>query len=287
MKLPSQRKLRKSAAKSLEQSRQNAADSPVRAQLQEKLDLAAATTDKLAQETALMGAVEAAEAHDGPRDRRWKEWLDQRMAQMQDSGALVRGEWLGHVAHVQLFTDRVVFAEDGRLFVEDVDEHLSASLQTAGEITARPTLTRMAIGSVLPGTALIPGLAFQKRSDNRQLFFVLEHPRWCKIVELDPDAFSTANSLRVKVNQVAAKAGHDREEPSPVEAETPAEDVAQATSTRYLDELERLGALKDSGLLTAEEFDAQKARILGSTAGEAAPAARRPSAGFKRMRKSD
>jgi hypothetical protein len=31
------------------------------------------------------------------------------------------------------------------------------------------------------------------------------------------------------------------------------------------DELEKLGQLKDKGILTQEEFDAQKAKILGTT----------------------
>ena len=39
--------------------------------------------------------------------------------------------------------------------------------------------------------------------------------------------------------------------------------VAAAPAVDVLDELTKLGALKESGVLTQEEFDAQKARLLG------------------------
>ena len=49
-----------------------------------------------------------------------------------------------------------------------VDEFVEAQVYQDGEIqiTQRPTLTRMAAGAILPGSALIPGLAFQKKKKN-------------------------------------------------------------------------------------------------------------------------
>ena len=38
---------------------------------------------------------------------------------------------------------------------------------------------------------------------------------------------------------------------------------AQADSTQQYDELEKLGQLKDQGILTQEEFNAKKKQILG------------------------
>jgi hypothetical protein len=40
--------------------------------------------------------------------------------------------------------------------------------------------------------------------------------------------------------------------------------AAPAPQEDYISQLERLGALKDQGVLTEEEFQAQKAKILGS-----------------------
>ncbi len=67
------------------------------------------------------------------------------------------------------------------------------------------------MGSVLPGTALIPGLAFKKTEDNRELYFVVEHPKWAKIVQLAPNAQGTAQNLAIQLNQAAASIAYDRQ----------------------------------------------------------------------------
>jgi hypothetical protein len=59
-------------------------------------------------------------------------------------------------------------------------------------------------------------------------------------------------------NQEEAAAGQV-EEP-----EQPAATEPSGLSEPALDELGKLGALKDQGVLTQEEFDAQKAKILAS-----------------------
>jgi L-fucose isomerase-like protein len=43
----------------------------------------------------------------------------------------------------------------------------------------------------------------------------------------------------------------------------PAPTAQSAAGGSYLDDLERLGALRDQGVLTEEEFQAQKQKILG------------------------
>ncbi|MCP4224588.1 MAG: SHOCT domain-containing protein [Actinomycetia bacterium] len=47
-------------------------------------------------------------------------------------------------------------------------------------------------------------------------------------------------------------------QPSPAYEQPPAQ-----PETSIIDQLERLGALRDSGVLTAEEFETQKRQILG------------------------
>src|SRR2546426_438490 len=76
---------------------------------------------------------------------------------------------------------------------------VQARVETSGNvfITQRPTLTRMALGAALPGTALIPGLAFQKKKkhDHRQLYLIVEHPEWSIVESLDPRHETAARTI--------------------------------------------------------------------------------------------
>jgi hypothetical protein len=45
--------------------------------------------------------------------------------------------------------------------------------------------------------------------------------------------------------------------------EAPAQKGQEAAEPSYLDELERLGRLKDDGVITEEEFEAKKKQLLG------------------------
>jgi hypothetical protein len=66
----------------------------------------------------------------------------------------------------------------------------------------------------------------------------------------DRDAQIYADREAAYEDQLAAPAAAPAAPPPPAEPDT-------------LEQLERLGALKEQGLLTEEEFSAQKARILG------------------------
>ena len=98
-------------------------------------------------------------------------------------------EYLGFAGHVHIWTDRVLVYSDPPVF-HALDGNVRASVETAGQLmqSSRPTLTRMAVGAVLPGSALIPGFALQKKeiTDSRELFFVLEHPDWLETVRSRP-----------------------------------------------------------------------------------------------------
>ncbi len=68
-----------------------------------------------------------------------------------------------------------------------------------------------------------------------------------------------ANKNAAAYSQAAAQAApppQEYYEPAPAPAPAPEEDV--------ITQLERLGALKAQGILTDEEFDAQKAKLLGT-----------------------
>jgi hypothetical protein len=85
----------------------------------------------------------------------------------------------------------------------------------------------------------------------------------------------TAQATRNVVNRHAAKrnvAAYSEAEQQvqgqPVQyaqpAPPPAAAAAPASQDDTISQLERLGALKDQGVLTDEEFQAQKAKILGT-----------------------
>lgn len=137
-----------------------------------------------------------------------------------------------------------------------MDGQVHASVETAGELvrSKRPTLTRMAMGAVLPGSALIPGLAFQKQKieDTRALFFVLEHPEWGRMVQLAPEYEAPMRQVSLAVNQAARELGHK---------ETHALSAATGRDAAF-ESLKKLGELREAGVLTEAEFAAQKAKLL-------------------------
>ena len=47
------------------------------------------------------------------------------------------------------------------------------------------------------------------------------------------------------------------------EPETAPPPAASASDTSYLDELERLAALRDQGIISEQEFEAKKSQLLG------------------------
>jgi hypothetical protein len=150
--------------------------------------------------------------------------------------------------------------KDLRAGIHLLDGDAQAEIMTEGELrtTKRPTLTRMAIGSVLPGTALIPGLAFQKKEtvDDRRLFFTIELRDWAKIIELDPQKVDIG-----EVRQVAMAINAAARQIADQEAKA---NAARVDSDSALDRLKKLGELRDAGVITEEEFAAKKSALLGS-----------------------
>lgn len=139
-----------------------------------------------------------------------------------------------------------------------LDEFVEAQVYLDGEvqITQRPTLTRMAFGSVLPGSALIPGLAFQKKKKNdlRETVFTVAGADWNLSVEISPNQISNARTVATQINLAAKKMSksftHSIIEPS----------VQPSAST--VDQLTKLEALRTSGTISEEEFLLLKSQIL-------------------------
>jgi hypothetical protein len=139
-----------------------------------------------------------------------------------------------------------------------VDEFVEAQVYQDGEIqiTQRPTLTRMAAGAILPGSALIPGLAFQKKKKNdmRETVFTVSGVDWSLKVEISPNQVTTARSIATQINQVAKKIGKT----TPINVT----DMTTPTAGSKVDQLTKLESLRSSGVISEDEFVLLKSQIL-------------------------
>jgi hypothetical protein len=88
-------------------------------------------------------------------------------------------------------------------------------------------------------------------SDTRQCFLVIEGRGWALTQPLPVDFEGAARSFAAKVNAAAAAAAA---EPADVAGAGPAIDITE--------QIQKLAALKDQGILTEDEFAAKKAELL-------------------------
>ena len=146
-----------------------------------------------------------------------------------------------------------------------IDANTTAQVYLDGQalITQRPTLTRMVLLSPLPGSAIIPGMALQKKEkvDLRQGEFQVGGLGWSMRVIVHPDKMSTPRQMAEQINRHANDIANRSQpapapEPAVVAPRTPAGDDV-------LSRLERLKALVESGAITQAEAEAIKQEILG------------------------
>ncbi|WP_277959294.1 hypothetical protein [Frigoribacterium faeni] len=159
-------------------------------------------------------------------------------------------------------SDRVVTPNGGY----PIDAYTSAQVYLDGQelITQRPTLTRMALLSPLPGSAIIPGMALQKKEkhDTRQGEFQVGGRGWAVRVMVHPDKLSVPRQMAEQINRHASAAADAL--PSAQLAEPALKEVSASTGTDVLSQLERLHSLIASGAITQDEATALKRTILGS-----------------------
>lgn len=124
-----------------------------------------------------------------------------------------------------------------------------ATVDSAGEIDKRITATRL----VLTGPF---ALAFRKKKDKRELYLMIEGDGDAFVVEVDPKKGAEARKFAAKLNTAASRAT--------ASAPTPAPPSESSPSTSVADELKKLAELRDAGVLSPDEFEAQKARLLSS-----------------------
>lgn len=127
-----------------------------------------------------------------------------------------------------------------------------AIVDTAGEIDKRFTATRL----LLTGPF---ALAWRKKKDKRELYIAVEGDGFAFVEEVDPKKGAEARKFAAKINSLSAKASKAAPAVEPDEATPP---VPQVTPD-LADQLTKLATLRDQGILSDEEFAAQKAKLLG------------------------
>jgi Short C-terminal domain len=157
-------------------------------------------------------------------------------------------------------------------------------VDTAGNLAIgkRATLTRMATGGLLLGPlgAVIGGAGFKKdkQYDTWELYLLVEAPEFESIGEFEPQYGAQVREFAVDVHN-AYRAWQrmitpdKRGRADEIEAPAKVEPIEQTKSAPMLpaaiaqlsvaDELSKLVALKEEGILTEEEFATQKAKLLG------------------------
>jgi hypothetical protein len=237
----------RAAARSEKERRQATARADYEAAL-ERAIAAADRGDVLAEERAATEAIRGARADPTVEQEfaaRWEALLKEKRVR--------RSEWIGGIADMQFYRDRIISREGVRL----MDEHCRATVDAAGNISTayKPTAKRMAAFSILPGSALAPGMAMQKRvtHDYRELYFMVEHPEWARVEKVHSGRAKQIRQLAAEINSAAqAIAMRDQE----VHAE------AAPRGDDPLDKLKKLAGLRDAGALSDQEFADAKRRIL-------------------------
>jgi len=119
---------------------------------------------------------------------------------------------------------------------------VSAKIEEAGGISARSTLTRSAV----------PGMhGWQKQTDNRKGYIIIDGPDFQWQLEYAPQFdLGGARKFMTALNTAGRSA-------APAAASAAPEAVPDS-----LDQLRKLAELRDAGIVTAEEFEAKKAKLL-------------------------
>ncbi len=249
-------------------------DSP--ADLLRLAEEAAAAGDIVGEELSIAQALVLAKALGGRKGRKSTEG---DIRQREADGALrVGSELLGEVVaesgleqysrkkaltkivpgtrRITVRSDRVLAGGAVRL----LDEYTSAQVYLDGQeqVLQRPTLTRMMLLSPLPGSALIPGFALQKKTthDNREAAFQIGSVGWSFRVSLAPYAVGGAREVAEQVNRAASMIGKSGEAATHTPPSSSPDDV--------LTQLERLTYLVEKGAISAEEAERLRSHVLKS-----------------------
>jgi hypothetical protein len=105
---------------------------------------------------------------------------------------------VAHAGKIRVYEDHVVTPEG----THPLDAQVQATVETAGNlmVTRRHTLTRFALIGVF--SVFTPKAT---KHDNRELYFLIEHPEWASIAKLNPDAGMGARKAAQATNVAARR----------------------------------------------------------------------------------
>ncbi|MFL5845289.1 MAG: SHOCT domain-containing protein [Solirubrobacteraceae bacterium] len=167
----------------------------------------------------------------------------------EGSSSAVLGTWGPYT----VFQDRLD-TPDGTF---EISARTKASVDSAGNIAATRGRNLLAggFGLVVAGPlGMLLGSARDHVTDGRELYLLVEDPKWAWGAPLPPDAGLAARQLAIAINSAAQALDESADSTSVA--------LPVATPVDRLEKLKRLGELRDSGVLTDAEFSAEKARIL-------------------------
>ncbi|MCE4026216.1 SHOCT domain-containing protein [Microbacterium sp. Au-Mic1] len=140
----------------------------------------------------------------------------------------------------------------------------TAVVDSAGALSRRPTLTRVAVGTVLAGAVgAIGGALLQKKEDGREVFILIDGTQAAWAVPVKPDELGDATRFTALFNTAAkqAAAAASEEPAADAPAHAPASVPAAAGST-IAEQLSQLSTLHAAGALSDDEFARAKAAAL-------------------------
>lgn len=160
-----------------------------------------------------------------------------------------------------VFDDRVHRGGEARPI--DASTQAQVFLDGQVQVTSRPSMTAGLIGSMLPGTALLPALAFGKKekTDTRQAEFHIGSRDWTFSMNIPVQSVGSARSIAQRINAIAD--GMERDARSSQVPSTPTATPSLSDDADLTSQIERIVALERSGAITAEQATAMKARVLG------------------------
>ncbi len=163
--------------------------------------------------------------------------------------------------NLTVFDDRVHRGAGAR----PIDAFTQAQVFLDGQVqvTSRPSMTAGLLGSVLPGTALLPALAFGKKekTDTRQAEFHVGSRDWTFSMSIPVQSVGSARSIAQRINAIAD--GMERDARSSQISSSPTVTPSMSDDADLTSQIERIVALERSGAITAEQATAMKARIIG------------------------
>ncbi|MCZ0710781.1 MULTISPECIES: DUF2510 domain-containing protein [Microbacterium] len=163
--------------------------------------------------------------------------------------------------NLTVFDDRVHRGAEAR----PIDAFTQAQVFLDGQVqvTSRPSMTAGLLGSVLPGTALLPALAFGKKekTDTRQAEFHVGSRDWTFSMSIPVQSVGSARSIAQRINAIAD--GMERDARSSQISSSPTVTPSMSDDADLTSQIERIVALERSGAITAEQATAMKARIIG------------------------